>query len=205
MWAYAAEHQPDGNLAEYSSAELAELLGCNEYATSMLEALKKCGFVDESGMIHDWKEHNSYHEMFAKRAKLAAEARWAKEKSPIPPKPKETGNRTVDSGASIAQAWLKHTPSITEDDIYREYPKKVGKPDALKAIKRAMSKCDPIRLLELTKAYAARRNGDLSFMPNPSTWFNQERFNDDPTTWERSDNTNEKPPKSLLLKIAESL
>jgi hypothetical protein len=39
--------------------------------------------------------------------------------------------------------------------------------------------------LSLTKAYASARNGDVAFVPNPSTWFHQERFNDDPATWVR--------------------
>jgi hypothetical protein len=27
---------------------------------------------------------------------------------------------------------------------------------------------------------------DHQYLPNPSTWFNQERYNDDPSTWIRS-------------------
>lgn len=70
-----------------------------------------------------------------------------------------------------------------EEEIYCAFPKKVGKPDALKAIKRALLKTSFEDLLARTKAYAAARNGDLDFCPNPATWFNQERFNDDPRTW----------------------
>jgi uncharacterized phage protein (TIGR02220 family) len=95
LWAYAAENQADGNLSAYSSEELAELLGCPSYAKVMLQALKDSGFVDESGMIHDWADHNGYHDRFSERAKKAAAARWSK-KSPTPPK--DTGKGTVDSG-----------------------------------------------------------------------------------------------------------
>lgn len=90
LWAWAAESQPDGDLSGYSSEEIAELIGffgnakCN--AQAMLQALKDSGFVDESGMIHDWGEHNGYHETFSIRAKKAAEARWSKENPPTPPK-----------------------------------------------------------------------------------------------------------------------
>ena len=99
LWAYAAENQPDGDLSNYSSEELSELLGCSKYAKVMLQALKKCGFIDESGFIHDWSEHNGYHKTFSDRAKKAADARWSKEKSPKPPK-EETGNgnRKGESG-----------------------------------------------------------------------------------------------------------
>jgi len=85
------------------------------------------------------------------------------------------------------------TNSVTEEYIYKAYPLKVGKPAALKAIKRAMTKIEPEKLLELTLAYAKRRNGDLAFVPNPSTWFNQERFNDDPSTWTKDESATKKP------------
>ena len=72
---------------------------------------------------------------------------------------------------------------ITPELIYAAYPLKVGKPAALRAISKAMEKIEPVKLLELTKSYFTKRNGDMSFVPHPSTWFNQERFNDDPSTW----------------------
>ena len=97
LWAYAAENQPDGNLSSYKSEEIAELVGCPKYATSILQALKDCGFVDKDGMIHDWAEHNGYHERFSIRAKTAAQARWSKA-PPTPPEDTETGKGKGDSG-----------------------------------------------------------------------------------------------------------
>ena len=68
LWSYAAENQPDGNFADYSAQELAMLLGYSEDAQAMLQALQELGFMD--GMeIHDWNEHNAYHQTFADRAK----------------------------------------------------------------------------------------------------------------------------------------
>lgn len=78
LWAYAAENQPDGQMGSYASAELASLLGCYKHATSILQALKDSGFLDLDGKIHDWEEHNGYHEKYAARAKTAADARWGK-------------------------------------------------------------------------------------------------------------------------------
>ena len=74
------------------------------------------------------------------------------------------------------------------ESIYAEYPKKVGRPDALKAISKAISKFGAPLLLEKTKAFAVARAGNLDFVPHPATWFNQERFNDDPSTWKPSSN-----------------
>ena len=113
LWAYAAENQPDGDLSGYTSEELAELIGCQKYATSMLQALKDCGFVDENGFIHDWSEHNGYHERYSERAKKAAAARWGKEKSPTPPK-EDIGKRIVDSGDKhcLSNATSIYSPEI---------------------------------------------------------------------------------------------
>lgn len=82
-----------------------------------------------------------------------------------------------------------HTDADTDPlKIYCAYPLKVAKPDALRAIQRALSKTTFDDLLRKTKAFAAARNGDTTFCPNPATWFNQERFNDDPKTWKPKQN-----------------
>jgi len=78
LWAYAAENQPDGDFSGYTSDELAMLLGCDKHASSILQALRDVGFLDSDGKIHDWEQHNGYHQAFSERAKAAAAARWSK-------------------------------------------------------------------------------------------------------------------------------
>lgn len=68
-------------------------------------------------------------------------------------------------------------------EIYALYPRKVGKPEAIKSIVRALKKFPSDLLRERTAAYAGIVRGTDTMIPNPSTWFNQERFNDDPCTW----------------------
>ena len=64
--------------------------------------------------------------------------------------------------------------------IYNEYPRKVGKKDALKAIEKALKKEAYDFLLEKTKQYAKSRQGeDPKFTPYPSKWFKNERYLDD--------------------------
>jgi Recombination endonuclease VII len=83
---------------------------------------------------------------------------------------------------------------IDAESIYAEYPKKVGKPKALMAIRGALRVCEKTRLLELTKAYAiAVAHEDDRFIPYPATWYNQQRFFDDPKTWIRETSTFKKP------------
>jgi hypothetical protein len=74
-----------------------------------------------------------------------------------------------------------------EESIYALYPRKVSKADALKAIRKALKKFPAEKLLTATKIFAAEWQGhDLQYCPYPATWFNGERFSDDPATWKRT-------------------
>ena len=73
------------------------------------------------------------------------------------------------------------------ESVYEAYPRKVGRPVALRAIARALTTTDHETLLKATVAYAeARRGQDQQFTPMPATWFNQQRYLDEPSTWTNS-------------------
>ncbi len=80
---------------------------------------------------------------------------------------------------------------IDADVIYAAYPRKQGRQDAIRAIAKAMTKCEPEKLLSATVAYAAavaRWPEDArKFVPHPATWFNGGGYEDDPKEWERGD------------------
>jgi hypothetical protein len=90
------------------------------------------------------------------------------------------------------------TPESTENesqqcrDIYAAYPKKVGRKAALRSISKALRDCkDPAMLIERVQQYAAAvRKWTVEdrkkYIPNPTTWFSQERWADDQSTWKRS-------------------
>lgn len=81
--------------------------------------------------------------------------------------------------------------TITPEDIYKAYPRKVGKAAALKAIAKALRTSDrsPTGMLQVTKQYADAvakwPAEDRKFIPFPATWFNQGRYDDNPTEWRR--------------------
>ena len=76
--------------------------------------------------------------------------------------------------------------------LYQEYPRKIAKPVALKAIRAALGKASYDVLMEAVQAYAKARIGqEKQYTPHPSTWFNQERWNDDRSEW--AANANGKP------------
>jgi hypothetical protein len=72
--------------------------------------------------------------------------------------------------------------SANEDQVlsvYNAYPKKVAKPNALRAIKKALQKVPFATLLALTQEYAQLvANKERQYIPHPASWFNSEGYND---------------------------
>lgn len=103
-----------------------------------------------------------------------------------------------------------HTPAaaIAADSdleaVYREYPRRVGKQAAFKAIRKALAaiakrgEAKPATwLTERVRVFAASPAGQAGrFCPHPATWFNAGRFDDDPQEWQRDDRAG-KPSKRV--------
>lgn len=106
--------------------------------------------------------------------------------NPTQPNPREkTSSLFPMTGSSTV------TLQVKAASIYAEYPKKVGKTAALKAINKAIKAHSFERLLERTKAYCKAIGWqDRQFIPHPATWFNEGRFDDDPMQWEPSNRQN---------------
>jgi hypothetical protein len=82
------------------------------------------------------------------------------------------------------------------ETIYTEYPRRESKPAAIKAILKALKTNSPDFLLERTQAYAAAIGWkDRQFIPHPATWFNNERFNDNPQEWEQPNKSANQPTR----------
>lgn len=87
----------------------------------------------------------------------------------------------------LAKKKAPQVSSAEAEAIYALYPRKIGKPRALQSIGRALKKTSLVMLKERTALYARSVFGqDTQFIPHPATWFNQERYNDDPSTWVRT-------------------
>lgn len=113
LWAYAAENKPDGVFDDFSPEEIATCIGFTGDASRMLQALLKAGFMDDKPLrIHDWAEHNAFHQTFADRAQKAAKARWSK-LAPPPSKPSLNIDIDKDREASIASSNACSIPSLS--------------------------------------------------------------------------------------------
>ncbi len=112
---------------------------------------------------------------------------------------KETGDKKPPlnpppSSSSSSSSSSSNTPSLLKgggfDEFWSAYPKKVGKDDARKAFMRR--KPDDELLASMLTAIAAQRESQAwtkdagQFIPNPSTWLNQGRWQDEPDSGQQS-------------------
>lgn len=99
------------------------------------------------------------------------------------------GNSNSNSNSNKYSNTPKPPTTDVVEEIYWAYPKHSGKRTALKAITKALQEIDAATLLERTKAYAAAvatwPNEKLEFRPDPATWFNGGRYDDDQAEWYR--------------------
>jgi hypothetical protein len=81
--------------------------------------------------------------------------------------------------------------SVTAEDIWNAWPVgyKTGRGAAIPAIKKAMKKAAPAALLaavkELNSYFVQWPEAEKQYLPNPSTFFNQERWLDDRKRWQK--------------------
>ena len=176
LWCYAATHQPDGDFSGYTDGELNLLLGYPKDSPSIRQAMLQAGFMDEGYMLHDWEKHNSCHVMFAERARTAAKARWQKRQTKPATEVYTDNDTETDTETSIAS-------SITSFTAFWEvYPRKVGKKAALVAFRKH---CRDLKVellvaaIERQKLSEQRSKDGGKFIPNPATWLNQGRWEDE--------------------------
>lgn len=108
----------------------------------------------------------------------------------------------------------EHRPICTLKEvatIYEAYPRKVGRGKALEAIRKAMRRlvdrgqpAPAAWLLARVRAFAASPAGQAGqYTPHPTTWFNQERYDDDDAEWQRRTATTSTAVKALPYDIPE--
>lgn len=108
------------------------------------------------------------------------------------PDPRTGQDRTGHNRTSISpdSGSARDVKKDDAEQIYALYPKKTGKPEALKQIRLAIQAHGADRIKERTTAYAAAVKtwppGETRFVPDPERWFKRGRYDDDPSTWARN-------------------
>lgn len=180
LWVYAAEHQPDGILSNFSAEELAMLVGYQGDAQAMLQALLRARFLDEEPLrIHGWDEHNGFHKAFAIRASKAAKARWKGQEKTLQEKTVQESTRHEMTQALLDSKSSNASSIAQAESIFDLYPRKTGRTPGIKAIQKSLLEEDAETLLEATKRYAdSVKLKDPQFIPHCATFFNQKRWKD---------------------------
>lgn len=102
-----------------------------------------------------------------------------KETAPLhPPKENNPSLFPPDPRTPSVSKETSGPPAFWFDDFWRMYPNKVGKPDAIRAFRKAMLKVDVATLMVGLRRYVAKQD-DRPWC-NPATWLNQERWADEP-------------------------
>ena len=124
----------------------------------------------------------------------------------LQPLPTVTGvtsaSACVPASACTKEEDSKEKPNLvpTASDIYQAYPRHEAKVPALSAIEKAIRKgFGRAFLLERTIAYAKTQPPRSRFTPLPASWFNAERFNDDPKEWVREERPAKPDPRQERL------
>ena len=80
--------------------------------------------------------------------------------------------------------------------FWEAYPKKAGKGGAERAWNEAVKDTEPEQIITAAKNFAKSEKAKGKFCPNPATWLNDRRWEDDPTTWkDDSVETPYRPPE----------
>lgn len=145
-------------------------------------------------------------EKSSEKAAKAAKARWPDASSNATSIPSSTTQAMLETcPLSLPLSKVKaiaHSHPDCDLEVYNSYPRKVAKPDALRAIAKSRSRLIlgesgrtmengeiQTYLLEAVSSYAKTQD-DAQFIPYPASWFNDSRYMDDRTTWKRSANWN---------------
>lgn len=139
------------------------------------------GFIDEDWNLTNWEKRQYVSDSSTERVRKHRD----KKKEEV--KQDETLQKQHSNGTEQNRTEQKQTKKSESydslfDSFYQAYPKKVGKPAALKAF----AKCKPDESLLQTMLDAIERQSQSEqwqtnngqYIPNPATWLNQERWDD---------------------------
>jgi len=170
----------------------------------ILQIASKCAprgvLVKSNGEPHDFDslalKTRAPAKWFAKAVPFLVEIGWLCSKSVAQQEMALGDQKVPESAGKVPLNWngmewngstLPASPAVAE--IYESYPRKVGRKAACRAIALALKTKPAAELLEAVKAYAAAvarwPAADRQYVPHPTTWFNQGRYDDDRKTWER--------------------
>lgn len=185
---YCAQNQTDGMFPVRTIKALTVIQ--SEAEEAAITALFDAGlWINHKGglaEVHDYLEHQMSAAQIQQKSnagRIGAEAKHGKTNA----NRTDSATGTTDANRSAEKKRKEEILRANFDEWYSHYPKKVGKPSALKAFRTAIKKISLEDLIAATDLYAnSVRDVDPKFIKGPGPWLNDER-------WEASLSTTEAP------------
>lgn len=160
-----------------STEEVARLIRLRNNADCVSSVLQEFFKLDEGMWIQERivSEIAKFHEK-GEKAKLSAERRWNKDATAMPPH--SECNAKQETITNNHKPINKYKPEIEFEEFWAIYPKHTGKAAAEKVWLKIKINTETFQLIviHLSKAYLTT---EKQFIPNPSTYLNQQRWNDE--------------------------
>jgi hypothetical protein len=199
VWSWASRHCNDGTVTGVTLNSFKRVTRCND----VVDAMVKVGWllvsdVDGRPVLEfpNWDRHNS--QSAKQRALTTARVRKSRTNNcngtsvtkALPEKRREEKRREENKKEYTRQF----------EEWYLTYPKRCAKAAAAAAYAKAIKAIEPKTLLDITKQFAASDKGNGEYCPNPATWLNQGRWDDDPASWQdRKQQTKQRTLKASEL------
>jgi len=190
LWHAVLEQQEDGNLSTWPDSMVARQAQFNGDCSKFVSLLKKHKFLEENGLIHDWLDYagrylkNKYHtanprklKAIEKLHKSTSSQPKGRSKSDNQPNQPTTPNQPHTKGESPTENGF--------EEFWSGYPRKEKKPAALKVWIR-LHPSDELRARILDDVACRRKTEEWKretgrYIPQPSTYLNQRRWEDEGT------------------------
>jgi hypothetical protein len=215
MWHFCGRFTPQGNIGKYTDSQIESWIEWRGEPGALISAFIAEKWIDQDTnyrlVVHDWHLHadKATKNALVRTKKIFVETSYVPHTDAV-----RTVSQEVDTPYRLPEAEPVPVPvpepEISEakassprtdsgkadplEEIYKAYPRRIGKQGAIKSITRALQRLKKagmaireaeVYLYRRVQAYARSPAGnDGEFTPHPATWFNDGRYDDDPKEWE---------------------
>ncbi|MBF9234699.1 hypothetical protein [Microvirga alba] len=202
VWCYileSASETQDGGAFDNDADAIADVLGCEtESVAGILAEMARMGMI-EDGRVCRWSDRQYESDTSTERSRKSRQRKrngdaTLHDRCATPPDTETDTDITLadakdcadEAGGDLIIVAEAHSnwPKDAFAQFYGLYPRKVGKPDAEKALGkvRKSGRVPFAKILSGLRAYL-ETNPDPQFIPHPATWLNKGRWEDEhPTT-----------------------
>lgn len=180
IWCWCSRHLTDGVVPRGTWMKRGDSIARQELFDAGLAEEREDGSV----YMHDYTDHQRTAEEVQRIREARREAgskggkARAKAVASAKANAKQTGSKSVPETETEVLTNVSTPNGFAE--FWSNYPRKVGKPAAEKAWNATLKQgVDPAYLIKTTERFAELSvDTDVKFIPHPTTWLNQARYND---------------------------